>query len=397
MRIAYITDETMPNDSASGQQIVHTLSALARAGADVDMIWPVPPSAVRRPLEVVRAELRAHFGAEAGFGLVPLPSALTRARVPIKTAHAVWSTVRALGGGYDLLYTRTVGPIVPALLTGRPLLFETYRPLTQQFPWSRGPLRRAARSPHFAGIITHSRYTRDAFVADGLPADKVETVYNGFDPSAFASRRSPAGARAALGLRERLTVVYAGRIAPVKRTDLLLDAAERTADVADWVLAGANDTAEASPFVERAARMPNVHVTGFLRGDQLTLAHQAADVLVIPPSADPLQRFGTTVLPIKLFSYVAAGRAIIAGDLPDARELLTDGESARLIRPDDPLALAGAVRELAGDEALRARLAEGARSRSESLTWDARATRILAFCERRLTEMRAKGGSGLAI
>lgn len=388
MRIAYITDETMPNTEASGLQIVHTLSALASAGADVDLLVPVRPGDWRRPVEALREEMRAHFHATCDFGIVPLPGAVTAWRPPIKVAQAVLATARSLTGGYDVVYTRNVGPILPVLAAGRPLLFETYRPLTRQYPASRRPLVAVSRHPRFLGIVTHSRLARDAFVGDGVPADRVETVYNGFDPSAFALERSPAEGRAALGLPERPTVVYTGRIAPVKNIELLLDAAERTADRAQWVFAGAHDTDEARPYVARAAGMPHVHFTGYVTGDRLTQVLQAADVLVIPPSAAPLERYKTTVLPIKLFTYLAAGRAIVAGDLPDARELLDDGRSARLVPPDDEQALVAGVTELLGDDALRGRLAEAARARSRELTWEGRARRILDFIERRLAAPR---------
>ncbi len=384
MRIAYITDETFPNNSASGLQMIHTLSALAAVGAQVDLLFPVRPRERADP-EALRRVLQSHFRAECGFGLVPLSTHLSQRRVPVKVATGVAATARVLRGDYDLVHTRTVAPIVPCLAAKIPVIFETYRPLTRQYPPSKLAFRPVGRHPYFAGLITHSKLARHAFVEDGVPADKVETIYNGFDPSAFAVARSPAQARALLGLPEAPTVVYTGRIAAVKNTDLLLDAAARTQG--QWVLAGAIDDAESRPYVERAQRMPQVHLTGYLTGERLILALQAADVLVIPPSADPLTRFGTTVLPIKLFTYVAAGRAIVAGQLPDAEELLADGVNARLVRPDDVAALAAGINGLLADEALRTRLAEGAQATSASLTWEARARRILAFAERRLAAM----------
>lgn len=383
MRIAYITDETFPNNSASGLQIMHTLSALAAEGADVDLLFPVRPGARHTPHETLRAELRDHFHAECGFGLRPLPTHLTTSRVPIKIATGVAATAAALRGGYDLVYTRTIAPILPCLAKGMPVMFETYRPLTEQYPWSKGPFRKVGGHDAFVGIITHSKLARDAFINDGVPANKVETVYNGFDPSAFATERTPSAARAALGVPDKPSVVYTGRIAPVKCIDLLLDAADKTT-AGQWILAGGTDSEEAAPYVERARGMPNVHLTGYLTGEQLTLALQSADVLVVPPSAAPLQQFGTTVLPIKLFTYLAAGRAIVAGQLPDAAELLTDGENARLIRPDDATALASAVDALLVNDALREELAAGARETSASLTWQARAQRILAFINGRM-------------
>jgi glycosyltransferase involved in cell wall biosynthesis len=82
--------------------------------------------------------------------------------------------------------------------------------------------------------------------------------------------------------------------------------------------------------------------------------------------------------PIKLFEYMASGRAIVASDLPSIAEVVTDGESALLTPPSDVDALAEAIRRLRDDPALRQRLADNAHALvMESYTWDARAKAIL--------------------
>ena len=61
--------------------------------------------------------------------------------------------------------------------------------------------------------------------------------------------------------------------------------------------------------------------------------------------------------PLKLFEYMAAGRPIVASDLPSIREVLRDGVNALLVPPGDPVAMAAAIARLLGDRALAARLA----------------------------------------
>ena len=80
--------------------------------------------------------------------------------------------------------------------------------------------------------------------------------------------------------------------------------------------------------------------------------------------------FGTTakaarVIPNKAFQALACGTPLITGDTPAARELLRDGESALLVPPGDPAALAGAVRRLAGDGELAERIGAGGRDAYE--------------------------------
>ncbi len=112
-------------------------------------------------------------------------------------------------------------------------------------------------------------------------------------------------------------------------------------------------------------------------GDGLTRYLAAADVLVIPPSTRPLGEFGSTVLPLKVFLYMAAGRPILAGATPDVEEVLRHDENAFLCPPDNADALASGLSILFADETLRTRLAAASLSDSRDLTWDARARRIL--------------------
>jgi glycosyltransferase involved in cell wall biosynthesis len=383
LAIACVVDEPMPSRDTLTVQVVQTLSALVRAGAAVDLYLPVPPTGAHPTPDALREAMRAHYQADCGFQVRLLPGLVPGGRGAQKFAQAALAARPSLGGKYDLLYSRIVLPMLAALTVNRPVLFETYRPLTRQYPLSRLPFRAVARHPAFLGLVTHSEYTRTAFVEDGLPPEKVRTLYNGYDASAFLTRFTPAEARAALGLPERPTFMYAGRIAPLKRIELLLDAAAALPEV-QLVLVGGNDTAEAAPYVARARALPNVSLIGYVTGGKLAQALQAADVLVIPPSAAPLEQFGNTVLPIKVFEYLAAGRAIITGEVADTAELLLQGENAERIKPDDVGALVDALRRLFADETYRAGLGERARARAAELTWDARAGRLLDWMQTRL-------------
>ena len=65
------------------------------------------------------------------------------------------------------------------------------------------------------------------------------------------------------------------------------------------------------------------------------------------------------MIPNKAFQAIACATPLVTADTPGARELLVDGESALLVPPGDPAALADAVRRLAADPMLAQRLSEG--------------------------------------
>lgn len=74
---------------------------------------------------------------------------------------------------------------------------------------------------------------------------------------------------------------------------------------------------------------------------------------------------------------MASGRPIIASAVPALAMMLTHEVDALLVPPDDPAALAAAIRRLGEDRTLASRLAENARERAEDFTWDKRVETIL--------------------
>jgi glycosyltransferase involved in cell wall biosynthesis len=165
-----------------------------------------------------------------------------------------------------------------------------------------------------------------------------------------------------------------------KGLDIVLDAA-RAAPEISFILIGS----EGEGAVETQARtLPNVRIVGWLRSHELPPWLYAADVLLIPPSLAPLQQHGNTVLPIKLFLYLAAGRAILAPEAPDTAELLRHGENSVLVQPGKTDATVTALRELAASPTRVAQLAAGSFVTAQALTWDARARRIASFLSARM-------------
>jgi glycosyltransferase involved in cell wall biosynthesis len=125
------------------------------------------------------------------------------------------------------------------------------------------------------------------------------------------------------------------------------------------------------------------HAAGQVAAADVPLYLAAADVCLMPQPWT--QFFAYYTSPLKLFEYMAAGRPILASDLPSFREVLAEGENALFVPPSDPDALAGALLRLSADTGLQARMGEKNREEIERYTWQARARRISAALEDGLT------------
>jgi glycosyltransferase involved in cell wall biosynthesis len=87
--------------------------------------------------------------------------------------------------------------------------------------------------------------------------------------------------------------------------------------------------------------------------------------------------------PLKIFDYMAAGRAIVAPDQPNIREILAHERTALLFDPARPGAMWDAVARLLADKALRTRLGAAARTELEvrDFTWRGNAERIVGWAK----------------
>lgn len=159
--------------------------------------------------------------------------------------------------------------------------------------------------------------------------------------------------RARLGLREdEFVVLWAGRLDPVKRVDVLLDAAEiLSPEPFRLLLAG--DGPQRGRIERRIASgglRERVHLLGWC--DDLDAARAASD------AAACVSR--TEGMPNAVLEAMAAGLAVLGGDIPALRELCGDGTRMLLVDGGDARAVAAGLRRLRDDAGLRTSLAQAA-------------------------------------
>ena len=88
---------------------------------------------------------------------------------------------------------------------------------------------------------------------------------------------------------------------------------------------------------------------------------------------------GRYTSPLKLFEYMAAGKAIIVSDLPSMRQVLTPERDALLVPTGEPEAFAQAIDRILKDKELRTCLGDAAKTRATEFTWQRRSQTLLSF------------------
>ena len=76
---------------------------------------------------------------------------------------------------------------------------------------------------------------------------------------------------------------------------------------------------------------------------------------------------------------MAAGKPILATQLPSVTEVLIDGKNAVLVEPDNPQAIAQGIRHIMADKEFRCRISAQAWQDVRAYTWEERAQKIVYF------------------
>lgn len=199
----------------------------------------------------------------------------------------------------------------------------------------------------------------------GLPPERMFLSLIGVDTTRF--RPLPRGdARAAVGWDDRFTVLYAGTIGLAHGLGTVLEAAELLRHEAGIRLVLMGDGAEkAHLLAEAQARgLENVTFEPPQPHDRMPLYIASADACLVSLRKLPLFE---GALPSKLYEYMACGRPTLLAVGGEARDLAEREAGAGIaVEPENPAALAEAIRALRDQPELAQRLGASGRAFAEA-------------------------------
>jgi glycosyltransferase involved in cell wall biosynthesis len=226
--------------------------------------------------------------------------------------------------------------------------------------------------------------------AEGVDRRRIEVVPNGINLGTLDRRLEANVAKERLGLADRLVLGFTGFVRPWHGLDRIIDFIAESGR-SDLFLLVVGDGPARSLLVDYAHRKgvaERVRFTGVVNREDVPAVVSAFDI-ALQPAATPYAS------PLKLFEYLALGRAIVAPRQPNLAEILVDGENGLLFAPDDRAGLFHALDRLVGDPALRERLGRAARETifRRGLTWSHNAQRVVELAGR-LRDARSSDTDG---
>ncbi len=211
------------------------------------------------------------------------------------------------------------------------------------------------RAPAATGC---AEFVRRHLIEHGMPPERVHTIRNGIDPSAYLDDGDRDAIRSELGLRpDEVAVGTLAHFTPRKaHSDLLQAAALLVPEMPNIRLLWAGEgplEADLRKSVDRLGLTGHVSFLGF-RPDAPRL-HRAFDILALPSLNEGL--------PLVLLEAMASCRPCVATAVAGSPEIVVEGDVGFLVPPREPTAMAAALGRLARDSDLRDRMGRAGRAR----------------------------------
>lgn len=356
LRILFLAPQPFFEVRGTPLAVEAMLRALAELGHQVDLLSYA--QGADRPI----AGVRHHRSLGLPVGRVKAGPSL--AKLLLDVPFMAEACFRLVFGGHDVVHAveeaaHLIAPL--ARLIGRPLVADVDSSIPDQLRYSgfarRGPLLWAAEALEGQALRSaRAVVTVCSSLSEGVraraPLARVFQIEDPplVDPGSLPGPREAATLRASLGLDGRPLGLYTGNFEPYQGVELLVDAARHVPE-AQFLFVG-GEAHEIESLRARALAQGGTCVfAGKRPPSDLPLLLAASDVVVSP-------RCRGTNTPFKLYTYLAAGRPLVATNIPTHTQLLDD--SLALLVPPTAEGLAQGVREaLSSPAEAQARAARG--------------------------------------
>lgn len=208
----------------------------------------------------------------------------------------------------------------------------------------------------------------------GITDEHIEVIQNGIDPQRFFNRPTTNEAKVALGIENKLVLGFIGFMHNWHGLSNVIDILthQKMNNVHLLFIGDGPAKKSLTDLVEQKNLQSRVTFTGTIERDDVKNYISAFDIALQPDVTDYAS-------PLKLFEYMHLGKAIVAPDGNNIKEILTDGEDAILFKAGNMDAFSDTLIKLCQDEKLREKLGKNAQATVENkkLTWDNNATRVV--------------------
>lgn len=370
MKLAYLARSIIPSRTANSIHVMKMCQAFAINNSQVILLTPNFDSSTEK-----NDDLFAYYGVENYFNIrkLPLPAVRSGTRL-----YGLIAALKAKSTDADIAYGRCLQSCFFSSLLGLSVTYEAHKTLEGAGRITRKMFAYMVRSKNFRQLVVISDALAKHYHQQyHIPQSLITVAHDGADEIENLSQIIPVH----LPGKNQFKVGYVGHLYPGKGMEIVSELA-KACSWADFHIIGGRDSDIARWKLE-LENLENVYFHGFVPHAKTEQYRQACDVLIAPylrnVSTCGGGDIGKWMSPLKIFEYMASGKAILTSDLPVLREVLENQNTALLCDPESLNDWIQSLVQLKDNNSLRLTLGSQAQSLFKTTyTWKARAEKILA-------------------
>ncbi|RMD49381.1 MAG: glycosyltransferase family 1 protein [Ignavibacteria bacterium] len=387
MRIIY--HHRTLGDGAEGIHIREMVNALRELGHDVRVVSLVgePDPTSNNTAESPKSkkwELIKRFIPEVAYELAELGYNVVGTRMLVKAIrefqpHFLYERYNSYNKA-GLKATRKTG--IPFILeVNAPVAYERthYSYLQMKFPWLAKYYEKVICS-NADHVFTVSTALKEFLIKErGVLQKNITVTPNAINPEKYKHIPSPEIVRTRFNLDRQLVVGFIGSLREWHGVDILMDIIPEVLSKHSgcyFMIVGRGELEEKfRQFIKDQGLDNRVVLTGWVPHDEIPQYISAMDITLMPNS----NFYGS---PMKVFEYMAVGKATIAPRLGPLQEVIEEGVNGILVEPGNAKELSRAILDLLNNPEKRSKIGENARKHIlTNFSWKRNAEKVVQVYE----------------
>lgn len=365
MRIAYLSSAKLPSKAANTIHIIKMCQAFARLGNEVYLFAYVNE-------EYSTEEIFSYYDVNFPFHLVKL----VERKIPFyERINGLLVGLKTLKLDLDFVIGRNINACFFSCLFGTKTYFEIHAPIKNSGKFSHFLFRLLIKKRTFKRLILITKALEQYYLSR-YPnlLGKTLILADGADEVIFENLE-PVGIKR----KNRVNIGFTGHLYAGKGMEVISQLLEYFKDSCHFHIVGGKD--KDIDLWKRNTECENITFHGFQPPSSVKNYLNEFDIVLLPNQREVGSNAGVNIgdwtSPLKLFEYMAMGKAIIASDLAVLREVLIHKENSLLCKPELVDDWVMAINELINNIDLRNRIGNQAKKDLISkYTWTIRAEKV---------------------
>lgn len=370
MKIAYISNSTIPSVAANSIHVMkmcqafsyngHSINLIAKQGGAID--WGI---------------IKSQYGIHSDFSCHQIQLSSFRG----KGYLYAWKSVhKAIAYNPNVVYSRNLIAAWIAAMRGQKVVFESHSPVCSSGLIANALFKMLIKSSNFISLVVITKTLSDYYVENySICNDLIIIAADGADPISQSVTPVKVSQRA-----KAIQVGYVGHLYPGKGMEVILPLAKLNDNV-DFHVVGGTDY-DLNFWREKSKEITNIYFHGYVEHQKVTAYIDKFDIVLLPNQevvgthSNKKVNIGEWTSPLKAFEYMSAGKPIISSDLRVLKEIFEHEKTALFAISNDPYDWSSKLKLLVESPDLRVELGNSAKKMFlNEYTWQKRANKIITF------------------